>query len=79
MLEEAELQCCELVHPMPTALTPHQPNPTGYDPLPPAWNGYIHHHRYPWAHIDLIQAARDARFRACDCIVKYSLVQGGSK
>jgi len=31
---------------------------------------YIHHHRYNWAHIDFIAAARDAGFRACDCIVK---------
>jgi hypothetical protein len=31
---------------------------------------YIHHHRYQWAHVDLIQAARDAGFRACDCIIK---------
>jgi len=31
---------------------------------------YIHHHRYQWAHIDLIQAARAAGFRPCDCIVK---------
>jgi hypothetical protein len=31
---------------------------------------YVHHHRYQWAHLDLIQAARVAGFRACDCIVK---------
>ncbi len=31
---------------------------------------YIHNHRYQWAHIDLQQAAVDAGFRACDCIVK---------
>lgn len=31
---------------------------------------YIHHHRYQWAHVDLIQAAREVGFRACDCIVK---------
>jgi SAM-dependent methyltransferase len=31
---------------------------------------YVHHHRYQWAHVDLIQAARDVGFRACDCIVK---------
>jgi hypothetical protein len=31
---------------------------------------YIHHHRYQWAHIDLIEAARAVGFRACDCIVK---------
>lgn|SRR5487761_995974 len=31
---------------------------------------YIHHHHYQWAHVDLIQAARDAGFQPCDCIVK---------
>lgn len=31
---------------------------------------YIHHHRYQWAHVELIQAAREAGFKACDCIVK---------
>ena len=31
---------------------------------------YVHHHRYQWAHVDLIQAAREVGFRACDCIVK---------
>ncbi len=31
---------------------------------------YVHHHRYNWAHIDFIEAARQAGFRACDCIVK---------
>ncbi len=31
---------------------------------------YIHDHRYQWAHLDLIQAATAAGFRACDCIVK---------
>ena|ERR1700680_3259954 len=31
---------------------------------------YVHHHRYNWAHIDLISAARDAGFRPCDCIIK---------
>ena len=31
---------------------------------------YVHHHRYNWAHIDFIDAARKAGFRACDCIVK---------
>jgi hypothetical protein len=31
---------------------------------------YVHHHRYNWAHIDLIAAARAAGFQACDCIVK---------
>lgn len=31
---------------------------------------YIHNHRYQWAHVDLIQAAKDAGFRPCDCVVK---------
>ncbi len=31
---------------------------------------YIHDHQYQWAHVDLIQAATAAGFRACDCIVK---------
>jgi len=31
---------------------------------------YIHHHRYQWAHVDLILAARTVGFRACDCIIK---------
>ncbi len=31
---------------------------------------YVHHHRYQWAHIELINAARDAGFTACDCIIK---------
>lgn len=31
---------------------------------------YIHHHRYQWAHVDLIQAAQTIGFRPCDCIVK---------
>ncbi len=31
---------------------------------------YIHDHRYQWAHVDLIQAARGAGFLPCDCIVK---------
>jgi hypothetical protein len=31
---------------------------------------YIHHHRYQWAHVELIQAARQAGFRPCDCIIK---------
>jgi SAM-dependent methyltransferase len=31
---------------------------------------YIHHHQYQWAHVDFIQAARQAGFRACDCIIK---------
>jgi len=31
---------------------------------------YVHHHRYHWAHLDFVEAARHAGFRACDCIVK---------
>jgi hypothetical protein len=31
---------------------------------------YVHGHRYQWAHIDLIQAARQVGFCPCDCIVK---------
>jgi len=31
---------------------------------------YVHHHRYQWAHIELINAARNAGFTPCDCIVK---------
>jgi hypothetical protein len=31
---------------------------------------YIHNHRYVWAHVDLIEAARRVGFIACDCIVK---------
>jgi SAM-dependent methyltransferase len=31
---------------------------------------YVHHHRYQWAHIDLIEAARTVGFTPCDCIVK---------
>jgi DNA modification methylase len=31
---------------------------------------YIHNHRYQWAHVDLIDAARAVGFLACDCIVK---------
>lgn len=31
---------------------------------------YVHNHRFQWAHIDLIQAATDAGFHACDCIIK---------
>jgi hypothetical protein len=31
---------------------------------------YIHHHQYQWAHIELIQAATNEGFRACDCIIK---------
>lgn len=31
---------------------------------------YVHHHRYQWAHIEFISAARALGFIACDCIVK---------
>lgn len=31
---------------------------------------YVHHHRYQWAHIELINAAHDVGFLPCDCIVK---------
>ena len=31
---------------------------------------YVHHHRYQWAHVDLVQSARAAGFQPCDCIVK---------
>ena len=31
---------------------------------------YVHNHRYQWAHVDLIQAAAEIGFCACDCIVK---------
>jgi hypothetical protein len=31
---------------------------------------YVHHHRYQWAHIDFINAAREAGLMPCDCIVK---------
>jgi hypothetical protein len=31
---------------------------------------YIHHHRYQWAHIEFINAARAAGLSPCDCIVK---------
>lgn len=31
---------------------------------------YIHHHQYQWAHVELIQAATNVGFRACDCIIK---------
>jgi hypothetical protein len=31
---------------------------------------YIHHHRYQWAHVELIKAATEVGFRACDCIIK---------
>ena len=31
---------------------------------------YVHHHRYNWAHLDFIAAARAGGFQACDCIIK---------
>jgi hypothetical protein len=31
---------------------------------------YVHHHRYQWAHVELIKAARAAGFLPCDCIIK---------
>jgi SAM-dependent methyltransferase len=31
---------------------------------------YIHNHRFQWAHIAVVQAAVEAGFCACDCIVK---------
>jgi hypothetical protein len=31
---------------------------------------YVHHHRYQWAHVEFLQAARTVGFRACDCIIK---------
>lgn len=31
---------------------------------------YIHHHRYQWAHVELINAASEVGFKPCDCIVK---------
>jgi SAM-dependent methyltransferase len=31
---------------------------------------YIHNHRYQWAHIELVRAAVEAGFCACDCIIK---------
>jgi len=31
---------------------------------------YIHNHRYQWAHMEFIEAARIAGFKACDCIIK---------
>ncbi len=31
---------------------------------------YVHHHRYQWAHIELINAARNVDFQPCDCIIK---------
>jgi hypothetical protein len=31
---------------------------------------YVHNHRYQWAHVELIQAGREAGFTACDCVIK---------
>ena len=31
---------------------------------------YVHNHRYQWAHIDFVDAARAVGFCPCDCIVK---------
>lgn len=31
---------------------------------------YVHNHRFQWAHLDLVTAATEAGFTACDCIVK---------
>ncbi len=31
---------------------------------------YVHNHQYQWAHVDFLQAATAAGFRACDCIIK---------
>ena len=31
---------------------------------------YVHNHRFQWAHIDLIAAAKEVGFTPCDCIVK---------
>jgi SAM-dependent methyltransferase len=31
---------------------------------------YVHGHRFQWAHIELIRAAEQVGFTACDCIVK---------
>jgi len=31
---------------------------------------YVHHHRYQWAHIELVNAASIVGFQPCDCIVK---------
>jgi len=31
---------------------------------------YVHHHRYQWAHIELINAALATGFLPCDCIIK---------
>ena len=31
---------------------------------------YVHHHRYQWAHVELVQAAKEVGFQPCDCIIK---------
>src|SRR2546426_512926 len=31
---------------------------------------YIHNHRYQWAHIELVTAAKTVGFCPCDCIIK---------
>lgn len=31
---------------------------------------YVHNHRLQWAHVELVRAATEAGFLACDCIVK---------
>jgi len=31
---------------------------------------YIHDHSYQWAHVELLQAARNVGFQPCDCIIK---------
>jgi SAM-dependent methyltransferase len=31
---------------------------------------YIHNHRFQWAHVEVIKAATEVGFCACDCIVK---------
>lgn len=31
---------------------------------------YVHHHRYQWAHIEFINAAREGGLMPCDCIIK---------
>jgi hypothetical protein len=31
---------------------------------------YVHNHRLQWAHLEMVRAATDAGFKACDCIVK---------
>ncbi len=31
---------------------------------------YVHDHRYQWAHVELIESAKQAGFCPCDCIIK---------